>query len=318
MEFKRYRFENVLERNGRGYMQKKITIMGVPMHLGQNRRGVDMGPSAIRYAEVQSRLQMLGYEVEDIGDIYIPRVETLTIEDQGLKWLPQVSKVNRELASNVQEALKKGRFPLILGGDHSIAIGTIAGVVSEYKRVGLIWFDAHGDLNSKKTSPSGNIHGMSLATSLGVGHPDLTTLCGFAPKVYPEHTVIIGARELDMGEQKFIAEQGIKVYSMHDIDRIGMANVMEEAIAIVSHKTEGVHLSFDMDSLDPKDAPGVGTPVLGGTTYRETHLAMEILAESNVLLSAEFVEVNPILDHANHTAKVAVGLIESVFGKKIM
>jgi arginase len=296
--------------------KQQITIIGMPMHLGANRRGADMGPSAIRYAEVQKRISNLGFEVEDIGDIFVPSPERLTIEDPKLKWLPQIRMVNEELARNVKEAIGKGRFPLILGGDHSIAIGSLTGVASQYKKVGLIWFDAHGDLNSQETSPSGNIFGMSLAISLGIGHHDLVNMGGFAPKVKPENTVIVGVRELDPGEQQLIQDLGIKVFTMHDVDRLGMAQVMDEAIKIAGANTDGIHLSFDLDSLDPQDAPGVGLPMLGGITYRESRLAMEMLAETNQLVSAEFVEVNPILDNANHTAKVAVDLMESVLGKK--
>ncbi|SHF04104.1 arginase [Seinonella peptonophila] len=298
--------------------QKKVTIIGVPMHLGQNRRGVDMGPSAIRYAKVRQRIEQLGFYVEDLGDIYVPSPERLTIENPKLKWLPQVKEVNEKLADQVSKAIQQGSFPLVLGGDHSIAIGTLTGVTRQYQEVGLIWFDAHGDLNTEESSPSGNIHGMSLAVSLGIGHSDLVNMGNFSPKIKPDRTVIVGARDLDPPEKTRIHELGIRVFTMHEIDRVGMAAVMEEAIQIASQGTKGIHLSFDLDGLDPKDAPGVGTPVLGGTTYRESQLAMEMLAESKQLLSAEFVEVNPILDQANHTAKVAVELIESILGKKIL
>jgi len=212
----------------------------------------------------------------------------------------------------------RGRFPLILGGDHSIAIGTIAGLAKHKKNMGVIWFDAHGDINTGETSPSGNIHGMSLAVSLGIGHPNLIHIYGEQPKIKPENVVIIGARDLDPGERKLIKQLGIKVYTMHEIDRLGMPRVMEEAIGIVSRGTDGVHLSLDLDGLDPHDCPGVGTPVIGGISYRESHLAMEMLAEADVLTSAEFVEVNPILDVQNKTAKVAVALLCSAFGDKLL
>lgn len=298
--------------------KKTISIIGMPLDLGQGRRGVDMGPSAIRYALAQQMLTELGYEVEDLGDLHVPSPESIEIGDPHLKYMSAIRQVNEKLAHTVSEVVKKDRFPLVFGGDHSMAIGTVAGVAKHYRRLGLIWFDAHGDLNTGETSPSGNIHGMSLAISLGRGHKDLTQIGGFAPKVLPEHTVIIGARELDHGERQLIHELGIKVYTMHEIDRIGMARVMEEAIAIVSNGTDGVHLSLDLDGLDPKDCPGVGTPVPGGMTYRESHLAMEMLAESSILTSAEFVEVNPILDRENRTAQVAVALMGSVFGKKVL
>ncbi|TCS93206.1 arginase [Hazenella coriacea] len=298
--------------------KKPISIIGMPLDLGQGRRGVDMGPSAIRYALAQQMLIDLGYEVEDLGDLHVPSPESIKIGDPHLKYLDAIRHVNEELANTVSEVVTKGRFPLVFGGDHSMAIGTVAGVAKHYRRLGLIWFDAHGDLNTGETSPSGNIHGMSLAISLGLGHSDLVQIGGFAPKVLPEHTVIIGARELDLGERQLIRELGIKVFTMHEIDRIGMAKVMEEAITIASNGTDGVHLSLDLDGLDPNDCPGVGTPVPGGMTYRESHLAMEMLAESKILTSAEFVEVNPILDRENHTAQVAVALMGSVFGKKVL
>jgi len=205
-----------------------------------------------------------------------------------------------------------------LGGDHSIAIGTLAGVAKHYENLGVIWYDAHGDLNTEDTSPSGNIHGMPLAVSIGIGHPDLINIHGFAPKVKPENIVIIGARSLDEGEKELIREKGIKVFTMHEIDRLGMTRVMEECIDYLRERTDGVHLSLDLDGVDPADAPGVGTPVIGGISYRESHLAMEMLAESNLITSAEFVEVNPILDERNKTAIVAVALMGSLFGEKLL
>lgn len=205
-----------------------------------------------------------------------------------------------------------------MGGDHSIAIGTLAGVAKHYENVGVIWYDAHGDLNTEDTSPSGNIHGMPLAVSIGIGHPDLINIHGFAPKVKPENIVIIGARSLDEGEKELIREKGIKVFTMHEIDRMGMTRVMEECIDYLRERTDGVHLSLDLDGVDPADAPGVGTPVIGGISYRESHLAMEMLAESNLITSAEFVEVNPVLDERNKTAIVAVALMGSLFGEKLL
>lgn len=300
-------------------MKKKISIIGVPMDLGQRRRGVDMGPSAIRYANVVERLQSLNYEVNDIGDIEIGRPNRFDIiDEENLKDLKEVVKANQQLASAVSDIVAMDQFPLILGGDHSIAIGTLAGVAEHHKNLGVIWFDAHGDLNTGETSPSGNIHGMSLAVSLGIGHPYLTGINGFAPKIKPENVVIIGARALDDGEKELVREKGIKVYTMHEIDRLGMTKVMEEAMAHVTNGTDGVHLSLDLDAIDPHDAPGVGTPVLGGTSYRETHLAMEMLAEAGIITSAEFVEVNPILDDKNTTATVAVALMGSLFGEKLL
>ncbi|WP_025028901.1 arginase [Caldalkalibacillus mannanilyticus] len=299
-------------------MNKNISVIGVPMDLGQGRRGVDMGPSAIRYANAIERIKRLGYDVKDLGDLSIPRVEEPAENNLNLKRLDEVTQVSQELAEKVSAIISEGRFPLVFGGDHSIAIGTIAGVAQHKKNLGVIWYDAHGDLNTGETSPSGNIHGMPLAASLGIGHERLTHILGFAPKIKPENIVIIGARDLDEGEKKLIKELGIKVYTMHEIDRMGMTKVMEEAVEYVSNGTDGVHLSLDLDGLDPHDCPGVGTPVIGGISYRESHLAMEILAEADIITSCEFVEVNPILDQKNTTANVAVALMGSLFGEKLI
>lgn len=296
----------------------KISIIGSPMDLGQMRRGVDMGPSAIRYAGVVEKLQELFDEVHDLGDIPIGRPEVVIDQQSNLRNLHLVAEKNELLAEKVDEAIKSGSFPLVLGGDHSIAIGTLAGVSKHYHNLGVIWYDAHGDLNTAETSPSGNIHGMPLAVSIGLGHDLLTNVAGYTPKVKPENIVIIGARSLDEGERRLIKEKGIKVYTMHEIDRLGMTRVMEETINYLKNKTDGVHLSLDLDGLDPHDAPGVGTPVIGGISYRESHLAMEMLAESKLVTSAEFVEVNPILDERNKTATVAVALMGSLFGEKLL
>ena len=299
-------------------MNKKIAIIGVPMDMGQQRRGVDMGPSAIRYAGVVERLEELGYEIEDIGDLEIGRREKTIIERSNLRNLKAVLEANELLHDKVSEVMKNGMFPLVLGGDHSIAMGTLAGVAEHFQNLGVIWYDAHGDLNTEETSPSGNIHGMPLAVSLGLGHPALTNIGGYSPKLKPENVVIIGARALDEGEKDLIKEIGIKTYTMHEVDRLGMTKVMEETIAYLKNRTDGVHLSLDLDGLDPDHAPGVGTPVVGGLTYRESHLAMEMLAESGIITSAEFVEVNPILDEKNRTAQVAVALMGSLFGEKLL
>ncbi|RYG74165.1 arginase [Lentibacillus lipolyticus] len=299
-------------------MKKNMSIIGVPMDLGQNRRGVDMGPSAIRYAGVIERLENLHYSIADLGDVPVSRPDGKNeVQDGNLRNLQQVADSNQKLAELVNQEMSNGNFPLVLGGDHSIAIGSLAGVGNHHENLGVIWYDAHGDLNSGDTSPSGNIHGMPLAVSLGIGHEKLTTILGYTPKVKPENIVIIGARSLDPGEKELIQEKGINVYSMHEIDRLGMSHVMQEAIDYLRERTDGVHLSLDLDGLDPEEAPGVGTPVIGGLSYRESHLAMEMLAESNILTSAEFVEVNPILDDKNKTATMAVGLIGSLFGEKL-
>ncbi len=299
-------------------MNKNLSIIGAPMDLGQMRRGVDMGPSAIRYAGVIERLEQLQYDVEDLGDIQIPRPNRKEVQiEDNLRNLKEVAEGNAQLAHSVDEAVESGRFPLVFGGDHSIAIGTLAGVSKHYENLGVIWYDAHGDLNTGDTSPSGNIHGMPLAVSLGIGHERLTEIENYTPKIKPENIVIIGARSLDDGEKELIQEKGIKVYTMHEIDRVGMTQVIKESVEYLKDRTDGVHLSLDLDGLDPHDAPGVGTPVMGGISYRESHLAMEMFAEANMITSAEFVEVNPILDEKNTTASVAVGLMGSLFGEKL-
>ncbi|ALX49342.1 arginase [Lentibacillus amyloliquefaciens] len=299
-------------------MQRNMSIIGVPMDLGQSRRGVDMGPSAIRYAGVIETLENLKYNIADLGDVAVSRPDSKdNLQEGNLRNLKQVFECNQTLAEMVDEEIAEKRFPLVLGGDHSIAIGTLAGTAKHYENLGVIWYDAHGDLNSGETSPSGNIHGMPLAVSLGIGHEKLTNILDYAPKVNPENIVIVGARSLDPGEKVLIREQGVTVYSMHEIDRLGMPQVMEESINYLKRRTDGVHLSLDLDGLDPEEAPGVGTPVMGGLSYRESHLAMEMLSESDILTSAEFVEVNPILDDKNKTASMAVGLIGSLFGEKL-
>ncbi|MFD6442633.1 arginase [Peribacillus sp. NPDC060186] len=300
-------------------MKKEISIIGVPMDLGQTRRGVDMGPSAIRYAGLSERLENIGYTVHDEGDIKVEiRERAQSDTDTNLKNLQDVAEGNEKLSQKVAEVIELNRFPLVLGGDHSIAIGTLSGLAKHSENLGVIWYDAHGDLNTAETSPSGNIHGMSLAVSLGLGHPALTNIGGYTPKIKPENIVIIGARSLDQGEKELIREKGIKVYTMHEIDRLGMTRVMEESIAYLKERADLVHLSLDLDGLDPDDAPGVGTPVMGGISYRESHLAMEMLAEANIITSAEFVEINPILDEHNKTAEVAVALMGSLLGEKLL
>jgi arginase len=296
----------------------KVSLVGVPMDLGQMRRGVDMGPNAIRYAGIIERLQSLNIDVTDLGDIVINRSIGMSHSVSHLKKLSAVVEANIRLAATIDKVVQSGEFPLVIGGDHSIAIGTLAGVAKHYQNLGVIWFDAHADLNTEETSPSGNIHGMPLAVSLGLGHPSLVGIHGYTPKVKPEHVVIIGARSIDEGEKKLIKEKGIKVYTMHEIDRLGMTAVMKECISFFKDQTDGVHLSLDLDGLDPGDAPGVGTPVDGGISYRESHLAMEMLAASQLITSAEFVEVNPIMDERNKTAIVAVALISSLCGEKLL
>ncbi|GMA50688.1 arginase [Alicyclobacillus contaminans] len=295
-----------------------IRIIGTPSDFGQGRRGVDMGPSAIRYAGLMEKLQQLGHTVEDLGDIPVPTPETRHVDNQKLKYLNEVVAVCTRLSEQVAAVRSDGHIPLVLGGDHSIAIGSLAGVAAAKQPFGVIWFDAHGDMNTDETTPSGNIHGMPLAASLGFGHPQLTGVGGFSPKVRPEHVVLVGIRSIDPDEARLIRESGIRFFTMADIDRLGMESVMKQAIEIASRGTTGIHLSLDLDALDPMYAPGVGTPVNGGVTYREGHLAMELLAESGLVQSVDVVEVNPILDHRNQTGRMAVELVESLFGKKVM
>lgn len=296
-----------------------MSIVGVSLDLGQSRRGVDMGPSAIRYAGVVKRLEALGHQVTDEGDIHIDAGQTAEKSDSNLKNLNEVLKTNTSLAKKVEAVMEDGNFPLIFGGDHSVAIGTLAGLATKYNNLGVIWYDAHADLNTHETSPSGNIHGMPLAVSIGLGDERLVNLHQPGQKVKPENVVIIGARSVDPGERVLIKEQGIKVYTMHEIDKYGMTAVMQDALDYLKAKeVDGVHLSLDLDALDPLYTPGVGTPVPGGISYRESHLAMEMLEESGLITSAEFVEVNPILDEKNKTADVAVGLMGSLFGEKLL
>jgi len=315
-----YDLQYMYELKGVQALKKlNFSIIGVPMDLGQNRRGVDMGPSAIRYAGVVERLEALGHNVKDEGDIPTSHARKEQSSNTHLRNLEDVIEANSALAEKVHEVLTQGQFPLVLGGDHSIAIGTLAGLADKYENLGVIWYDAHADLNTEETSPTGNIHGMPLAVSLGLGHDDLVNIRSFSPKIKPENVIIIGARSVDPGERELIKEKGIKVFSMHEIDKLGMTEVMNQAISYLrDRKVDGVHLSLDLDGLDPLYTPGVGTPVPGGINYRESHLAMEMLYSSSLITSAEFVEVNPILDEKNKTADVAVGLMGSLFGESLI
>jgi arginase len=298
---------------------RDITIIGVPVDLGAGRRGVDMGPSAIRYAGLKERLSELGYCVRDLGNIGVPLAEQIELPANGekLRYLGPLVEVNRALAQQVAAASAAGAFPLILGGDHSLAIGSASGL-AQGRRIGMIWVDAHADFNTAETTPSGNIHGMSVAALTGRGHPALTRLLeGDAPPLRDEDVALIGIRDIDPLERTALRESGILVFTMHDVDRRGMGAVMQEAIEHVSAATDGFHVSLDMDVLDPREAPGVGTPVLGGISYREAHLAMELVAESGKLIGLDLVEVNPILDQRNATAKLAVQFALSALGKRI-
>lgn len=301
---------------------KKATIIGVLMDLGADRRGVDMGPSAIRVAGLNDRLRRLGYEVQDAGNIPVRIAEMMEVHNPHAKYLPEIAAACQQLADQVEAALEAGSIPIILGGDHSIAIGSVAGLAAYYRkheqRVGVIWFDAHGDMNTPETSPSGNIHGMPFAAILGRGAQELTHISGFAPKVCAEDCVLIGARSVDPDEAVALRASGIRVVTMRELDERGMSAVMDEAMWLASRSTAGFHVTMDMDFVDPDYAPGVGTPVPGGPTYRESHLAMEKIADSGKMLSFELTEVNPVLDEANKTAELGVQLILSAFGKKIM
>jgi arginase len=296
----------------------RVRVIGVPMDLGADRRGVDIGVSAIRYANLNTRLRSLGHSVHDIGNLVVPQPESQPLGNSKLKYLEPIVQVCEELANVVTDTLQSGEFPLVLGGDHSIALGSIAGVTRVHKNVGVIWIDAHADFNTYESTPSGNIHGMILAASAGIGESRLTNIGGWSPKVNTQNIVIVGARDLDPAEQVRLRDHAIRVFTMSDIDQKGISEVMRQAISIAGQSNDGLHLSLDMDALDPKEAPGVGTPVKGGLTYREAHLAMEMIADSKQLVAMDVVEVNPILDRENATAQLAVELVLSALGKKIL
>jgi arginase len=295
-----------------------VGIFGVPMDLGQDRRGVDMGPSAIRYARIEGALEDLDYRVTDLGNAGVPIPEVVASRQEA-RDLEAVRSVCEEVARRAEAIVSDGLFPIFLGGDHSIAIGTVSGVAQGRAgaRTGVIWLDAHADFNTPETSPSGNVHGMPLATLTGRGHPSLVEIGGPAPSVRAEDVVLIGLRSLDLEERNLLREAGAKVYTMKEIDAYGVARVVRQALKDLSH-LDRVHLSFDLDALDPEVAPGVGTPVRGGLTYREAHLVMELINEAGIVTSLDVVEVNPILDVKNGTAALAVELMESMMGRRII
>ncbi len=299
-----------------------IAIIGAPLDLGQDRRGVDMGPSALRVANLHQRLRSLGYEVEDWGNVQTEQAEATESGDPKAKYLPEIAAACNDLATRVADALAKDFVPLVLGGDHSVAVGTVSGVSRYFRergqRVGLIWLDAHADMNTPETSPSGNIHGMPLACLLGIGPAELSDLAGYRPKLDARNTVIVGLRDVDLMEKPHVRASGVRAFTMRDIDERGLRAVMDDAIAAASDGTAGFHCSLDMDFVDPQHAPGVGTAVRGGATYREAHLAMEMICDSRRMTSMEVVEVNPVLDEANRTADLAVELIMSGLGKRIL
>ena len=299
----------------------KVRILGVPLDLGQERRGVDMGPSAVRAAGLNHALKSLGHQVEDAGNVHVKIPEEQHFGDRHAKYLNEIAETCQEVAHRVYETLKDGVFPVSLGGDHSIAIGTLAGVAKFHhdkkQSVGCIWVDAHGDMNTPESSPSGNIHGMPFAATLGHGPEALTNLFGYA-KLNPTNCVLIGLRDLDPRERRLVKESGVNTFTMRDIDEQGMGSVIEKAMDLAGRETAGFAVSFDMDVVDPEYAPGVGTPVPGGITFREAHLAMEMIADSKKMVSIEVVEVNPIIDVMNKTAVLGVGLLASALGKKIL
>jgi arginase len=302
---------------------KKIRLIGVPLDLGQSRRGVDMGPSAMRVAGLEARLESIGHIVEDAGNIAVAIAETKKEGAANAKYLKEITATCTKHAELILKGLEQGVVPLVIGGDHSVAAGTVSGVAEFWRRqnqkIGLIWIDAHSDINTPDTSPSGNVHGMPLAAILGLGPPELANILGFSPKVSPENCVLVGVRDIDQTEKENIRRAGMtEVYTMRDIDERGMRTVMEEALRVAGRGTAGYHVSLDMDWIDPEDAPGVGTPVRGGATYREAHLAMEIIADHGRMTSFEIVEVNPVIDEHNRTADLAVELAMSAFGKKIL
>ena len=301
---------------------KVVNIIGFPMDLGADRRGVDMGPSALRIAGLRERLEHLGYKVIDSGDLFIQIMERQKITNHKLKYLNEIVRTAKSLAVKVEKVLDKGQFPLCIGGDHSMAIGSIAGIASFCKKnnlkLGVIWIDAHADMNTEETSPSGNIHGMPLSASMGVGNEMLTHVLGFAPKVLPENTALIGVRSIDGPEKVNIKKLNPTIYTMADIDKLGIHRVISKVLKQFKEKVDHIHVSFDLDSVDPSVAPGVGTPVAGGLSYRETHLLMESIADCGCISSLEVTEVNPILDNGNKSAIFAADVVASIMGQRIL
>jgi len=303
-------------------VNRAVSILGVPLGYGASMAGVDIGPAALRVARLNQRIARLGYSVHDLGDMRLERPQSVPEVDDKLKYVREISKACEEVAVEVERILNSEQFPLVIGGDHSIAIGSFAGVASYYKKknetLGLIWFDAHADINTPATTPTGNIHGMPLAALLGYGAPELTNVAGFAPKLDPKLCVHVGARDIDAGERELIRKLGIRFFTMREIDERGMKECMDDAIKIASRASGGYGVTFDVDVLDPGDAPGSGTLVRGGLTYREAHLAMEKIAEAGGMRSLEIVEINTALDVNNKTAELGVELILSALGKTIL
>ena len=303
-------------------LKKAVTVLGVPLGYGASMAGVDIGPAALRVARLTQRIARLGYSVRDLGDMRLERPQTMPEEAEKLKYVREISNACELLAAEVETILEAGEFPIILGGDHSIAVGSFAGVAAYYRKqqqtLGLIWFDAHADMNTPETTPSGNIHGMPLAALFGYGAPELTHIAGFAPKIDPALCAHVGARDIDPGERELIKKLGVRFFTMREIDERGLSACMDDAIAIASRGTAGYAVTFDVDALDPGDAPGSGTLVRGGLTYREAHLGMEKIAEHGQMRSLEIVEINTALDVNNKTAELGVELILSALGKTIL
>ena len=301
---------------------KHVDVIGFPMDLGADRRGVDMGPSALRIAGIEEKLKTLGYQVLDLGDVIIRNQERQKVKFTKLKYLREIVKTSEMLAKKVEKSLDAEHFPLCLGGDHSMALGTIAGIAAHCKknkkRLGVIWIDAHTDMNTDDTTPSGNIHGMPVAASLGLGSKDLTNIKDITPKVKPENFYLIGIRSVDVLERKLIKKINLPVYTMTDVDRKGINYIINKILKELKNNVDHIHVSFDLDSVDPSIAPGVGTPVPGGLSYRETHLIMETIAECGCMSSLEVAEVNPILDDKNVSAEFAAELVASSMGMRIL
>lgn len=300
-----------------------IRIIGVPMDLGASRRGVDMGPSAVRYTDLRERIEKLGHQVEDSGNVPVPfREDAARGAQRGARYLGAITDVCSEVASRTRAALESGQLPVVLGGDHALAAGSVAGAAAHLatkgQRLGLIWVDAHGDLNTPATSRSGNVHGMPLAALLGHGDKAMSGIAGSEAAVRPGDVALVGLRDLDQPERTHIRKWGLSAFTMRALDERGVRAVLEEAIAVATRDTAGLWVSFDMDVIDPEEAPGVGTAVPGGMTYREAHLAMEMFADTGKLMGIDVVEVNPVLDERNRTAEIACELILSALGKRIL
>ena len=302
-------------------MNQRIEIIGAPSTFGQKKLGVNLGPDAIRYAGLLSRLKKMGLDVIDKGNIEVPTldVEKFNSDQEGLRNYDEIVTVSENLSKATSEIVKKGNFPLTLGGDHSIAVGSISGISQHYENLGVIWYDAHGDLNVPEESPSGNVHGMPLRILAGDGPDELVNINDFTPKVKPENIVLIGMRDLDEGERKYIKDKNIKTFTMADIDRFGIQEVIERSLEYLkSRNIDGLHFSLDVDALDPAETPGTGTRVMGGLSYRESNFALELLNESKLVTSMDLVEVNPLIDNSNHTAEQAVALLGTFFGETLL